>query len=132
MKGSLVHEHYIRQLERKCQANRFETYKSASLRKGKNIRYIDLLVSKNNPRFLLLIEVEMGSNNRSINDIKKWRDIGQQYPSRSVLLWIVTPTVHISKLIQNRIKRSLSCIPEQVFVLTYFEALERLNTCFID
>ncbi|PHS04367.1 MAG: hypothetical protein COA78_16700 [Blastopirellula sp.] len=132
MQGNVVHEHYIKELDIKCEAYGFETWKSASLRKGKITRYIDLLASSNKLKLLLLIEVEMGSNNRAVNDIEKWRHLGQVYPGRSVVLWIVTPTVHISKLIQKRIKRSQSSIPKEVYIPTFFEALERLNRYFSD
>ena len=132
MNGKVYHEHFIEQLKRRCQAKRFHTRTQAPFQKDGKTRYVDLLASQSNPKMLLLIEIEMGSNKRAMNDIEKWRDFEQRFPSRRVILWIVTPTLHIAKLIQNRIKRTLGGVPGRVFVLTLFEAFERLDTVYCD
>ena len=130
MNGGAHHENCVEQLDRRCQEQCFYTRIQAPFQKDGNTRYVDLLASRSKPKLLLLIEVEMKSNERAINDIVKWRHFEERYPSRTVILWIVTPTAHVARLIKSRIKRALNEVPEQVFVLTLFDALEQLNTVY--
>lgn len=128
MKGKVYHEFCVTQLDHACHARGLETRTNAPSRKGRKTGYVDLLASGIDLAVLLLIEVEMGSNVRTMNDIEKLRDFRRRYPRHAVTLWIVTPTVHVARLIRNRIKRGLGSLPGQVFVLTLFEAIERLYT----
>ncbi len=116
MRGGHFHEYMLDTLEDACRKQGWKTRRQVPSRKGRSTGYIDLLVEVG-PDSLLLIEVEMATKKRVVNDLRKRADCGE-----NAVLWIVTPTAKLQRSIQRHLRSLDIRERSSVFVLTFEQA----------
>lgn len=120
--SGIFHETLLDRLEAACLRSGLRTRRQAPSRKGRATGYIDLLVWSDDSEEMLVVEVEMDSPKRVAGDVQKRRDMGDH-----AILWIVTPTQRLSRLIQKRLNSLESDEGEPILVLPFFTALQRIE-----
>ena len=120
MRGGIFHEYMLDQLEIAFQEGGLQTRRQVHSRAGRATGYIDLLACSKDSR-LLVVEVEMDSHRRVVNDVQKRRDLGNK-----AVLWIVTPTARLAQSIQKRLNDLEIEASEPIWVLPFGAAMKRI------